>query len=83
MDDKEKGRIWAIYYPRSGNNRDGLQICQLICRLIWEETKFIFVISRDAKLQRVLDACGIPKSDFDEVDKRLPSPVNRRGRAVS
>jgi hypothetical protein len=68
MDDKEKGRIWAEYYPRSGN--DGLQICQLICRLIREETKFVFVISRAGKLQRVLDACGIRKADFNEVERK-------------
>lgn len=73
MDDKEKGRIWAIYYPRSGNNRDALQICQLICRLIREETKFVVVISRAGRLQRVLDACSIPEADFDEVEKKLAS----------
>ena len=71
MDDKEKGRIWAKFYPRSGNNRDALQICRLICRVIREETKFVVVISRAGKLQRVLDACGIPKADFDEVEKRI------------
>jgi hypothetical protein len=72
MDDKEMERIWALYYPRSGNNRDALQICQLICRLIREKTRFVFVIGRAGKLQRVLDACGIPKADFDEVEKQKP-----------
>ena len=71
MDDKEKGRIWAIYYSRSGNNRDALQICQLICRLIREETRLGFFIGKSSRLQRVLDACGISKDDFDEVEKGL------------
>jgi hypothetical protein len=70
MDDKEKGRIWAEYYPRSGDNRNALQICGIICRLIRAETKLGFVISRAGRLQRILDSCGIPKADFDEVEKQ-------------
>ena len=71
MDDKEIGRVWAEYYPKSGNNRDALQMCGMICRLIRAETRLVFVISRSGKLQRVLDACGIPKADFDKVEKGL------------
>ena len=71
MDDKEIGRIWVEYYPKSGNNRDALQMCGMICRLIRAETGLVFVISRSGKLQRVLDACGIAKADFDEVEKGL------------
>ena len=69
MDDKEIARVWAEYYPKSGDNRDALQICGMICRLIREKTKLGFVISRSGKLQRVLDAYGITKADFDEVEK--------------
>jgi len=69
MNDKEIGRIWAEYYPKSGENRDALQICGMICRLIREKTKLGFVISRSGKLQRVLDACGISKADFDEIER--------------
>ena len=71
MDDKEIGRVWAEYYPKSGDDRDALQICGLICRLIRAEIRLVFVISRSGKLKRVLEACGIPKADFDEVEKRL------------
>jgi len=71
MDDKEIGRVWAEYYPKSGNNRDALQMCGMICRLIRAETRLVFVISRSGKLQRVLDACGIRKADFDKVEKGL------------
>jgi len=71
MDDKEIGRIWVEYYPKSGDNRDALQICGMICRLIREKTKLGFVISRSGKLQRVLDSCGILKADFDKVEKGL------------
>jgi len=71
MDDKEIGRVWAEYYPKSGDNRDALQICGMICRLIRAETRLVFSISRAGSLQRVLDGCGISKADFDEVEKRL------------
>ena len=71
MDDEEIGRAWAEYYPKSGDNRAALQICEMICRLIREKTKLVFVISRAGRLQRVLDACGIPKADFDDVEKGL------------
>ncbi len=71
MDDNEIGRIWAEYYPKSGDNRDALKICGMICRLIRAETRRGFVITRSSRLQRVLYACGIPKADFDEVEKWL------------
>jgi hypothetical protein len=71
MNDKEIGRVWAEYYPKSGDNRDALQICGMICRLVRAESRFGFVISRSGKLQRVLDACGISKVDFDEIEKEL------------
>ena len=71
MDDKEIGRVWAEYYSKSGDNRDALQICGMICRLIRAETRLVFDISRSGKLQRVLDGCGISKADFDEVEKGL------------
>ena len=71
MDDKEIGRVWAEYYSKSADNRDARKICGMICRLIRAETRLGFVISRSGKLQRVLDACGIPKADFDEIEKGL------------
>jgi hypothetical protein len=33
MDDEEIGRVWAERYPTSGDNRDALQMCGMICRL--------------------------------------------------
>ena len=71
MDDKEIGRIWAEYCPKSGDNRHALQTCGIICRLIREEARLDFSITRSGRLQRVLDAYGIPKADFDEVEKGL------------
>ena len=71
MDDKEIGRVWAEYYPKSGDNRDALQICGMICRLIREKTRFVISISRAGRLQRLLDGCGISKADFDEIEKGL------------
>jgi hypothetical protein len=75
MDDKEIGRVWAEYYPKSGNNREALQICGVICRLIREKSRFGFVMSRAGRLQRVLDGCGISKAEFDEVEKGLTTPL--------
>ena len=71
MDDKEIGRVWAEYYPKSGDNRDALQICRMICRLIREKTRLVISLSRAGSLQLVLDTCGIAKADFDEVEKGL------------
>lgn len=71
MDDKEKGRVWAEYYLKSENNRDALQICGMICRLIREKSRFVISIRRSGRLHRVLDACGIPKADFDVVERGL------------
>jgi len=71
MDDKEIGRVWVEYYPKSGDNRDALQICGMICRLIREKTRFVISISRAGRLQRLLDGCGISKADFDEIEKGL------------
>jgi hypothetical protein len=71
MDDKEIGRIWAQYYAKSWDNRYALQTCEMICRLVREETSLVFSISRSYRLQRVLDACGISRAEFDEIEKGL------------
>jgi hypothetical protein len=71
MGDKEIGRVWAEYYPNSRDDRDALQICGMICRLMREKTRLVISISRAGRLQRVLDACEIPKAHFDEVEKEL------------
>jgi hypothetical protein len=71
MDEKEIGRVWAEYFTKSGDSRDALQICGMICRLIRAESRLIFVISRSGRIQRVLDGCGIAKTDFDAIEKRL------------
>jgi hypothetical protein len=72
MDEKEIGRVWAEYYPKSGDNRDALQICGMICRLIRAESKAVFVIGRTGRLQRLLESCGIAKDEFDAIEKRQP-----------
>ena len=69
MNDKEIGRLWAEYYPKSADNRDALRNMQVICRLIRAKSRLGFVIGRSAKLQRVLNACGISKGDFDKIEK--------------
>ena len=71
MGDQEIGRVWAEYYPKSGDNRDARQICGMICRLVREKTRFVICIGRDGRLQRVLDGFGISKADFDEVEKGM------------
>ena len=53
------------------DNRDALQIGGMICRLIREKTRLVFVITRSGRLQRVLDAYGTSKADFDEVERAL------------
>ena len=70
MDDRDIGRIWAEYYPKSEDNRDALQICGMICRLIREKTRFVLSLRRSGRLQRVLGACEISKAEFDEVEKK-------------
>jgi hypothetical protein len=69
MDDKEIGRIWAEYYPKLRDNRDAVQICETICHLIREKSRFVISIHKSGRLQRVIDAYGIPKAQFDEVEK--------------
>jgi hypothetical protein len=69
MIDKEIGRVWAEYYPQLRDNRDAVQICGMICRLIREKSRFVISIRRSGSLQRVLDDCGIPKAQFDEIEK--------------
>ena len=71
MDEKEIGLVWAEYYPKSGDNRAVLQMCGMICRLIRETAKFVIAARRSGRLQRVLDAYGILKADFDEIEKGL------------
>ena len=83
MDDKAIGRVWAEYYPKSGNNREALQICGVICRLIREKSRFVMSIRKSGRLQRVIDACGFPKAQFDEVEKgsfkvRVSAGLKRR-----
>ena len=69
MDEKEIGRVWAENYPKLRNNRDAVQICEKICRLIREKSRFEISIPRSGTLQRVIDGCGISKAQFDEVEK--------------
>jgi hypothetical protein len=68
MDDRDIGRIWAEYYPKA-DSRDALQICECLCRLIRDKTRFVLSLRRGDRLQRVLDACEISKAEFDEVEK--------------
>ncbi len=76
MDDKEIGRIWVEYYPKLRDNRDAVQICETICRLIREKPRFVMSIRKSGRLQRVIDAYGIPKAQFDEVEKGSLSVKN-------
>jgi len=69
MNEKEIGRVWAENYPKLRDNRDTGQICEGICRLIREESRFEISIFRSGTLQRVLDGCGRSKAHFDEVEK--------------
>jgi len=83
MNEKEIGRVWAEFYPKSGDNRDALQICAMICRLIRENTRFIISISRSSTLQRVLDGYGISKASLTR-SKRVrlrckKAPVSNAG----
>ena len=71
MDEKQIGRVWAEFYPKSGDNSDALHVCGSICRLLRAETRLVIVISRSGRLQQLLDACGIAKADFDAVEKGL------------
>jgi len=68
MNEKEIGRVWAENYPKLRDNRDAVQICEGICRLIRKESRFEISISRSGTLRRVLDRCGISKAQFDEVE---------------
>ncbi len=69
MNEKEIGRVWAENYPKLRDNIDANRICEKICRLIREESRFEISIPRSHTLQRVLDGCGISKAQFDEVEK--------------
>jgi hypothetical protein len=69
MNEKEIGRVWAENYPKLRGNRDAAQICEGICRLIREESRFEISLRRSGTLQRVLDGCGISKAQFDDVEK--------------
>ena len=69
MDDHEIERVWAEHYATSGDNRDALQMCGMICRVIREKTRFVISIGRAGGLQRALDGCGILKAEFDEIEK--------------
>ena len=31
MDEKQIGRVWAEFYPKSGDNSDALHVCGSIC----------------------------------------------------
>ena len=68
MNEKEIGRVWAENYPKLRVNRNAVQICEKICRLIRKESRFELSIRRSGTLQRVLDDCGISKAQFDEVE---------------
>ena len=69
MDEKEIERVWAENYPKLRDNRDAVQICERIYRLIRKESRFDISIRRSGTLQHVLDGCGISKAQFDEAEK--------------
>jgi hypothetical protein len=73
MDDKEIGRVWAKYYPKSEDNGDALQMCGTICRVLQAKTRLAITVGMAdrLKLQPVLDACGISKAEFDDIEKGL------------
>ena len=71
MDDKEIGRVWAKYYPKSKINKAALQTCGIICRVLQEKTRLAIAVNLADRLQLqpILDACGIPKAEFDDIEK--------------
>ncbi len=73
MDDKEIGRLWAKYYPKSEDNGAALQTCGIICRVLQEKTRVAITVSMTDRLQLqpILNACGIPKAEFDDIERGL------------
>ena len=73
MDNNEIGRVWANNYPKSEDNGDALQMCGIICRVLQEKTRLAIPVSMADRLQlqSVLDACGISKAEFDDIEKGL------------
>jgi hypothetical protein len=73
VDDKEIGRVWAKYYPKSEDNADALQTCGIICRVLQAKARLAITVGMADRLkqQPVLDACGIPKAEFDDIEKGL------------
>ena len=70
MDDTEIGRTWADHFPKWQHDKESDQICRLICLLMPMKAKSVIdaeARTSEERLQRVLNSCGTPRAQFDEV----------------
>src|SRR4051794_17601254 len=80
MDDKEVGLVWAKNYPRSGEERDALQICRMICRLVRQKTKLVFLSVAPVPYSVFLMAVEFPKRSLTRWKK---APLRRESGSFS
>jgi hypothetical protein len=70
MEDLEIGTIWAAEFPKWQDDTQSNQICRIICELIRLRANLVTdpkAQTAEERLQYVLDSCGIPREQFDEV----------------
>jgi hypothetical protein len=70
MEDHDITEAWKEHFPKWRHDKVSAQTCRLLCGLLQDRVKHATTpagITPDERLQRVLDACGVPRAQFDEV----------------
>jgi len=70
MDNDEIARVWQEHFPKWRKDRNSDQICRHLCTVVRERVRHLAIplgLNPDQKLQHVLNACRIPRVQFDEV----------------
>jgi hypothetical protein len=70
MEDHDITEAWKEHFPKWRHDKVSAQTCRLLCGLLQDRVRHATTLAGltpDERLQRVLDACGVPRAQFDEV----------------
>lgn len=70
MENDEIGQVWKEHFPKWQHDRESDEIFRHLCALLRDKAKHMTIppgLTLDQRLQRVLDACRIPRDQFDDI----------------
>ncbi len=74
LDNEDIGLIWERHFPNRAENPSSMSLCVTLAMIIKQRAKLLTQYDEwSDKLQQVLTAAGIPKEQFDTVERQSNS----------